>query len=310
MAKAPPHLPVARTIAQLRRRVAQWHGEGLKVALVPTMGALHPGHLALVARARRAADRVVVSLFVNPTQFGPNEDFARYPRDEAGDRAKLAAAGADLLYAPMVTEIYPAGFATQVAVQGLGDRLEGAHRPGHFVGVATVVTKLLIEAGADAACFGEKDYQQLQIIKRLGRDLDIPTRIIGVPTVREPDGLALSSRNLYLSAEERAAAPALHRTLVATARRASDGTAIADAIARGTGEILAAGFRAVDYLAIVDAATLEPLHHLDRPARVLAAASIGRTRLIDNEPLTPPTSGAAGSGRARSGTRRRAGSSH
>ncbi|MGH7074490.1 MAG: pantoate--beta-alanine ligase [Stellaceae bacterium] len=304
-------LPTVRSVAQLRRRVTAWRGEGCRIALVPTMGALHAGHLALVARARRAADRVVVSLFVNPTQFGPNEDLARYPRDEAGDKAKLLAAGVDLVYAPAVDEIYPAGFATRVTVSGLADRLEGAHRPDHFTGVATVVAKLLIECGADAACFGEKDYQQLQLIRRMASDLDIPTRIIGVATVREADGLALSSRNLYLSATERAAVPALYRTLIETGRRVAGGMAIGDAVRRGTRELRAAGFRTVDYLSVADATTLAPLDLLDRPARILAAASIGRTRLIDNVPLRPISRArAAGSGRARTGTPRRTGSSH
>jgi pantoate--beta-alanine ligase len=286
MPKPPSSLRTVRTVAGLRRAVAEWRRRRLKVALVPTMGALHLGHLALVDRARALADRVVVSLFVNPSQFAPGEDFARYPRDEANDRRHIVTAGADLLYAPSVEEIYPAGFATSVAVAGLAERLEGAFRPGHFAGVATVVAKLLIEAQADIACFGEKDYQQLKIIERLARDLDIPTRIVGVPTVRERDGLALSSRNAYLSAAERAAAPALRRTLVETRRRIASGMAIAKAMRLGRREILAAGFRQVDYLCVVDAATLEPLDRPNAAARILAAATIGRARLIDNEKLS------------------------
>jgi pantoate--beta-alanine ligase len=303
-------LATVRTVPALRRSVARWKKRGDTVALVPTMGALHDGHLALVARAKRLARRTVVSLFVNPAQFGPQEDFTKYPRDEAADRAKLRVAGIDLLYAPAVTEIYPPGFATTVTVSGLADRLDGVHRPGHFAGVATVVAKLLIEAQADFACFGEKDYQQLQIIKRMVADLDIPTRIVAVPTVREPDGLALSSRNAYLSPDERALAPTLHRTLLDTGERIAAGMSIEEALARGTSVLTMAGFGGVDYLAVCDAETLEPLDRLDRPARILVAALLGRARLIDNEPLMPTSRGRpAGNDRPRSGTRRRGGSS-
>jgi pantoate--beta-alanine ligase len=303
-------LATVRTVPALRRSVARWKKRGDTVALVPTMGALHDGHLALVARAKRLARRTVVSLFVNPAQFGPQEDFTKYPRDEAADRAKLRVAGIDLLYAPTVAEIYPPGFATTVTVSGLADRLDGVHRPGHFAGVATVVAKLLIEAQADFACFGEKDYQQLQIIKRMVADLDIPTRIVAVPTVREPDGLALSSRNAYLSPDERALAPTLHRTLLDTGERIAAGMSIEEALARGTSVLTMAGFGGVDYLAVCDAETLEPLDRLDRPARILVAALLGRARLIDNEPLMPTSRGRpAGNDRPRSGTRRRGGSS-
>ncbi|HEX4113213.1 MAG TPA: pantoate--beta-alanine ligase [Stellaceae bacterium] len=310
MAKASSPLATVRTVAALRRAVLGWRRRRDTVALVPTMGALHAGHLALVARARRLADRVVVSLFVNPAQFGPNEDFARYPRDESADRAKLREAGADLLYAPGVGAIYPPGFATGVTVGALAERLDGIHRPGHFTGVATVVAKLLIEAQADFACFGEKDYQQLQIITRMVRDLDIPTRIVGVPTVRERDGLALSSRNAYLSPDDRAVAPVLHRVVLETGERIHDGMSIAEAEARGVSELTMAGFVGVDYLTVVDAETLEPLERLDRPGRILVAARLGTTRLIDNEALRPSSRAPApGNTRPRSGTRRRAGSS-
>jgi pantoate--beta-alanine ligase len=305
-----PPLATVRTVAALRRAVAQWRKRGDTIALVPTMGALHDGHMALVTRARRLAKRTIVSLFVNPTQFGPHEDFAKYPRDEAADRALLRAAGVDLLFAPPVGEIYPPGFATAVTVSGVGDVLDGIHRPGHFTGVATVVAKLLIAAQADFACFGDKDYQQLQIVKRMVADLDIPTRIIGVPTVRERDGLALSSRNAYLSPDERALAPTLHRVLLDTGERIQDGVSIDDAVARGTSELTMSGFDGVDYLAVVDAETLEPLDRLDRPARLLVAVQLGRARLIDNEPLRPTSRGrAVGNARPRSGTRPRAGSS-
>lgn len=305
-----PPLATVRTVAALRRTVAQWKKRGDTVALVPTMGALHAGHMALVTRARRLAKRTVVSLFVNPAQFGPHEDFAKYPRDEAADRARLREAGVDLLFAPDVAEIYPAGFATTVTVSGLADGLDGIHRPGHFAGVATVVAKLLIEAQADFACFGEKDYQQLRIVTRMAADLDIPTRIVGVPTVRERDGLALSSRNAYLTQDERALAPTLHRVLLDTGERVQDGMNIEDAVARGTSELTMSGFDGVDYLAVVDADTLELLDRLDRPARLLVAVQLGRARLIDNEPLKPTSRAlAAGSGRPRSGKRPRAGSS-
>ncbi|HEY3918855.1 MAG TPA: pantoate--beta-alanine ligase [Stellaceae bacterium] len=285
-------LPVARTIAALRRAVAEWRRAGESIALVPTMGALHAGHLALIAQARAHADRVIASIFVNPTQFGPNEDFTRYPRDEAGDAAQLAAASCDLLYAPDAAEMYPAGFATTVAAGPVAEPLDGAFRPGHFAGVATVVTKLLLQTRPDIACFGEKDYQQLQIIRRLTRDLDIDCAIEGVPIVREADGLALSSRNAYLAAEERRIAPALHRVLADAAARARRGEAPPDIAARAAAALLQAGFAKVDYVALCDAETLQPLAPLerdgrDRPGRALAAAWLGKTRLIDNEPIPP-----------------------
>jgi pantoate--beta-alanine ligase len=278
-------LPVARKVAELRRVVAQWRRAGDVVALVPTMGALHRGHLALVAHARGMADRVIVSVFVNPTQFGPNEDFSRYPREEEADAAKLAAAQCDLLYAPDAGEMYPQGFVTTVSAGPLAEPLDGRFRPGHFAGVATVVTKLLLQAHPDIACFGEKDYQQLQIIRRVARDLDIETRIEGVPTEREPDGLALSSRNAYLSPQERHIAPALHRVLTATAARFAAGASAEEAGAWGTAALVEAGFGKIDYVEIRDAATLGPLTGRERAGRVFAAAWLGNTRLIDNVPL-------------------------
>ncbi len=282
-----PALETIRTVATLRRRVAAWRTDG-SVGLVPTMGAIHDGHLALVAAARARCAHAVASLFVNPTQFGPNEDFAAYPRDEAGDAAKLAAAGCDALFAPDADEMYPEGFATSVTVAGLTDRLCGLYRPGHFAGVATVVTKLLNQAQPDAAFFGEKDYQQLQVIRRLARDLDMPVEIVGVPTLRAPDGLALSSRNAYLGAAEREAAPALYRTLSSMAEHLSDDTTRApDEIARGKDALLAAGFTRIDYLSVCDAETLDDVETVVRPARVLAAAWLGPTRLIDNVPVSP-----------------------
>lgn len=280
-------LPVARKVAELRSAVADWRRAGATVALVPTMGALHAGHLALIAHARSRASRVVASIFVNPTQFGPNEDFARYPRDEAGDAAKLAAASCDLLYAPDAAEMYPAGFSTTVAAGPLAEPLDGRFRPGHFAGVATVVTKLLLQALPDIACFGEKDYQQLQIIRRVARDLDIDCAIEGVPIVRESDGLALSSRNAYLSPQERQVAPAIHRMLSEAAAQFARGAAPPAIAAEGAAKLLQAGFNKVDYIELVDAESLQPLAARDRPGRALAAAWLGKTRLIDNEALPP-----------------------
>lgn len=275
-------LRIVRTVSELRAAVAGWRADGERVALVPTMGALHAGHIALVAEGRRRAGRVVATIFVNPRQFGANEDLSRYPRQEAADAAALDAAGCDLLFAPGVEEMYPAGFATNITVAGVTGPLEGASRPGHFDGVATVVAKLLIQAGADIAIFGEKDYQQLLTIRRLARDLDIPTEILGHPTVREADGLALSSRNAYLSPAERAAAAALPRAMAAVRDGLKAGGDPAGLIAEATATLAAAGFAPIDYLVLADAETLQPLEGLDRPARLLAAARIGSTRLIDN----------------------------
>jgi pantoate--beta-alanine ligase len=275
-------IAVARTVAALREAVGGWRAKGERVGLVPTMGALHRGHLALVEAAHGQCERVVASLFVNPKQFGPREDFAAYPRDEAADLAKFAEAGVDFVFAPSVEEIYPPGFASNIRVAGVSERLEGAHRPGHFDGVATVVAKLLLQCLPDAAFFGEKDYQQLMVVRRLVRDLDIPVRIEGVVTVREPDGLALSSRNVYLSPEERRVAPRLYRVLndiAAVLRERPD--AAAPALAGGVSALDGAGF-VTDYLELRDAADLSPMITLDRPARLLAAARLGRTRLIDN----------------------------
>jgi pantoate--beta-alanine ligase len=289
MAAAPKEkigtLPVVRSGAALRHEVSRWRNADKTVALVPTMGALHAGHLALVERARALCDRVVASLFVNPAQFAPNEDFARYPRDEAGDAAKFAAAHADLLYAPPLEEIYPPGFAASIDVGALAAGQDGRFRPGHFRGVATVVAKLLLQARPDVACFGEKDYQQLQVVKRLVRDLDIPVRIEGVATVREPDGLALSSRNLYLSPAERAVAPALYRVLGEAAARLEAGEGAAPALADAAAALMRAGFTKIDYVEACDALTLAPLARADRPGRLLAAAWLGKTRLIDNVPV-------------------------
>ena len=280
-------LPVYRSVAALREQVAAWRKDGLRIALVPTMGALHLGHLTLVEEARKQADRVVVSIFVNPTQFGPNEDFAAYPRQEAEDVAKLQSVGTHGVFAPAVEEMYPPGASTTVSVRGVSEGLEGAFRPGHFDGVATIVSKLLIQAAPDIALFGEKDYQQLQVISRMAKDLDLPVVIQGVPTVREADGLAMSSRNAYLSPEQRAVAPALHRVMRQCLAHLQAGAAAETCLAAGIGEILGAGFASVDYLALCDAETLRPLAGLDRPARLIVAARLGKARLIDNIEALP-----------------------
>jgi pantoate--beta-alanine ligase len=281
-----PELPViVRTVADLRATVAGWRRNGESIALVPTMGALHEGHISLMRLGRELCDRVVATIFVNPTQFAPNEDFETYPRNEAADVAKLRAEGVDLLFAPDVSEMYPEGDSTRVHVSGLTDCLCGKSRPHFFDGVATVVSRLLLQALPDVALFGEKDYQQLQVIKRMTRDLHIPVEIVGGPTVREADGLALSSRNAYLSAEERAIAPALNRIMREVAAAIAGGAAAAPALAAARTAIGEAGFRDVDYLDLRDAETLEEVTSAERPARLLAAAWIGKTRLIDNVPV-------------------------
>ncbi|MGQ0532198.1 MAG: pantoate--beta-alanine ligase [Caulobacteraceae bacterium] len=280
MAKAA--LPVVRDVAALRGEVGAWPKAGLRIGHVPTMGALHEGHLSLVRTAKERCDRVIASLFVNPRQFAPHEDFERYPRDEAGDSAMLAGAGCDLLFAPERAAMYPQGFATNVIVADVSTPLEGEFRPHFFGGVATVVTKLLLQALPDAAFFGEKDYQQLQVIKRMARDLDIPVEIVGCATVREHDGLAMSSRNAYLSADERRIAARLNHIMHDAIKALRNGDAIAAAEAEALRHLGVAGFSGVDYVAIRDAETLAPIVDLSRPARILAAVWIGKTRLIDN----------------------------
>lgn len=274
-------IDVVHAIADLRARVAQWRAAGERVALVPTMGALHEGHLDLVRAGKARAQRAVVSIFVNPKQFAPHEDFGRYPRDIEGDLAKLKGVGADLVWAPDAGEMYPDGFATRIEPGGAADSLETAFRPHFFGGVTTVCCKLFSAASPDFATFGEKDYQQLCVIRQMVRDLNLPLEILTVPTAREGDGLALSSRNQYLSAEERAVAPMLHRTLVELAKVAADRGA-ADTLEQVAQEkILKAGFRQVDYVAIRDAETLGAWVP-EREGRVLVAAWLGKTRLIDN----------------------------
>jgi pantoate--beta-alanine ligase len=274
---------VTRTVPRLRRAVELYREAGETVALVPTMGALHRGHLALVRAARRRGRRVVVSIFVNPTQFAPHEDFSTYPRRFAADLAVLAAAKADLVWAPTAEVMYPDGFATRISPQGAAlAGLEDKFRPHFFGGVATVVAKLFTQVAPDFALFGEKDYQQLRVITQMAKDLDLPLKVVGVATMREPDGLALSSRNGYLSAGERSTAPLLYRVLKASAARIKKGEPIARVLEVGRVEIDVAGFE-LDYLEARHALTLAPVKsRKDGPIRLLVAAKIGKTRLIDN----------------------------
>ncbi len=277
-------LKVVRTVAELRRRLGEIRRRKASVALVPTMGALHEGHLSLVRLAGSAAETVVASLFVNPAQFSPDEDFAAYPRNERRDVKLLSANGCELIFAPAKEEVYPPGFTTSVSVGGAAD-LEGRFRSHHFSGVATVVAKLLIQFLPDVAVFGEKDYQQLLVVRRLTRDLDLPVRILGGPIVRDADGLALSSRNAYLSADQRRIAPALHRALAQASRELASGRSIRVTEAKGRAALLEAGFDSVDYFEVRGADNLRRLGRgrIQTSARVLAAAKIGRIRLIDNE---------------------------
>lgn len=275
-------MQVIRELPALRAATAALRAQGRRLALVPTMGALHQGHLALVAAARREAEAVIVSIFVNPLQFGPAEDLARYPRDEAGDVAKLAAAGCDLVWTPPVEAMYPPGAATVVEVAGPAEGFEGESRPGHFRGVATVCTKLFSQTGADVAVFGEKDWQQLQVVRRVVADLDLPIRILGHPTVREADGLACSSRNQRLTPEERALAPRLPAEMRRALGRIAAGERAGVALTEAVVALTDAGF-APDYLALVEPQTLRPWQ--GGPGRLLAAARLGEVRLLDNMPL-------------------------
>jgi len=274
-------------LGMLRTALAQLREGGARVALAPTMGALHEGHLTLVRRARAEADHVVASIFVNPKQFGPNEDLDAYPRQLAADAAMLEAEGVALLWAPDAAEMYPPGFATNISVAGVSDGLCGAARPGHFDGVATVVCKLFNQVAPDMAFFGEKDFQQLAVIRAMARDLDLTAphvdSIIGVPTVREADGLAMSSRNRYLTPDQRAAATALPSAMQAAVAAIESGAPVAATLAGLETEILVAGFTSIDYATLADAASLASLEALgEAPARLLVAARIGGTRLIDN----------------------------
>lgn len=287
---------VARDLETLRAHTAELRSGGRALALVPTMGALHAGHLALVAEARRLAAAAVASIFVNPLQFGANEDLDRYPRDEAGDLAALRGAGCDLAWLPAPAVMYPPGAATTIEVGGPAEDWEGAARPGHFRGVATVCAKLFCQVGADVAVFGEKDWQQLQVVRRMARDFDLPVRVVGVPTVREPDGLAMSSRNRFLAPAARALAPRLHGEMRRAAAAITGGAPVAGALAGAAARLAGAGF-GVDYFSLVEAETMRPLEALPPPpggsARLVAAARLGDVRLLDNLPV-PPEGAAAG----------------
>lgn len=269
------------TVRDLRTILLEWRSAGQTVALVPTMGALHRGHLTLVQEAQKLAQRVVVSIFVNPLQFAPTEDLAKYPRQLERDQQLLLDNKCDLLFAPTPGDMYPVGFSTTLDPGAIAVPLEGTCRPGHFAGVATIVTKLLMQSMPDYALFGEKDYQQLQVIRRITRDLDIPPQIIGIPTVREEDGLALSSRNAYLTAEERQRAVMLPHTLQNAKSKIMEGHPIEPILQEARQSLTAAGFR-VDYFELAHASTLVPVRTLDNPARLLTAARLGNTRLIDN----------------------------
>jgi len=281
-------LDTVRTVAALRARIADWRRNGETVALVPTMGGLHDGHLALMRHGLEVCDRVVATIFVNPAQFAPNEDFDTYPRQEAADVAKMNEIGVDLLFAPDVQEMYPPDFSTKVTVAGLTDCLCGVSRPGFFDGVATVVAKLLLQALPDVAIFGEKDYQQLLVVRRMARDLNIPVEIAGAATEREADGLALSSRNAYLNEAQRAQAATLYAALRSAAQSIETGTATPDdAIVVAIEQLKEAGFARIDYLELRDTETLATVTDLERPARLLVAAWLGETRLIDNLAVRP-----------------------
>ncbi|AZB64911.1 pantoate--beta-alanine ligase [Cereibacter sphaeroides] len=277
--------PVLRTVAELRARVSDWKAAGETVGVVPTMGALHEGHLSLARRARAACDRVIVTIFVNPRQFNNPADLEKYPRTEAQDAALLASVGVDAVFAPAPEEVYPRGFATNVSVSGVSEPLEGAHRRGHFDGVATVVAKLFGMTRADRAFFGEKDWQQLMVVQRLVADLNIPVTIEGCATVREADGLALSSRNRRLSVEGRARAPALVRAMQAAAEAMRGGRSVPEALAEARAAVLAVGFETVDYLELRTADLLLPMERLQGEGRLLAAATLDGVRLIDNIPV-------------------------
>ncbi len=282
-ASAASRIEIAHDVGSLRARLAQWRRAGETIGLVPTMGALHAGHISLVREAKRHATRTMMSIFVNPTQFAPSEDFGAYPRSLEADAAKFASAEGDLVFAPAIGEIYPPGFATLLSIGGPATAgLEDRFRPAHFPGVATIVAKLLNQCHPDIAIFGEKDYQQLKVVTRMARDLDFETKIIGVPTVREADGLALSSRNVYLSAKERAVAPSLFAALRRCVHDINDGVIIETALAAARKTVAAAGF-VTDYIEARHAESLAPVTSSEEgPVRLLAAATLGKIRLIDN----------------------------
>ena len=275
-------IEIVRTISELRSKVSSWRKNGFSIGLVPTMGALHDGHFSLVKHSINTTDKTIATLFVNPKQFGPNEDLTIYPRDESGDVEALDALGVDLLFAPSLAEVYPVDFTTEISVPGIGDVMEGTFRPGFFIGVATVVAKLLIQSLPDRAFFGEKDLQQLYIIRKMVTDLDIPVEIVGCPIIREPDGLALSSRNVYLSADERLYATELYKVLNEISQRALNGKQISILVKDAKTRLLNSGFLKVDYLSVCNTQNFQQMDYLVKPAYVIGAAWVGETRLIDN----------------------------
>ena len=281
-------VPIITQRAALRAQVAAWRADGAQIGVVPTMGALHQGHLSLVSAAKGTCDRVIVTIFVNPKQFNSPEDLAKYPRTEQDDAKKLAPFEVDMIYVPDPDQIYPPGFASTVSVAGLSDKLCGAHRPGHFDGVATVVSKLFLQTGADQAFFGEKDYQQLQIVRRMARDLDIPIDVIGCPTVREPSGLAMSSRNLRLSPDALQRASGIFPVLTQMAEAVSEGTSISALLPSAEAHLREAGFDEIEYLEMRGAEDLQKIETVSRAARIFFAGWIEGVRLIDNVPVPVP----------------------
>ncbi len=279
---------IIRTVTGLRTQVNKWKKLGKSIALVPTMGALHAGHLSLVRLAHKKADIVIVSIFVNPTQFGKNEDLSKYPRTEKQDKEKLEQLDVDLIFAPNADQIYPDGFSTSIHVSGVTAPLCGQSRPTHFSGVATIVAKLLLQTQPDIAIFGEKDFQQLLLIRQVVSDLNIPVKIIGGPIVRESDGLAMSSRNTYLSEHHRAIAPLIYKTLKSTAKKLTNGEQPGKCISEAVKTLTDAGFK-IDYLELRDSKKLSSFNSaIDQPARLFIACNLGKTRLIDNIKVTPP----------------------
>ena len=284
----PEMTPVVRTIKEIRSLVAEWKKDGLRVGLVPTMGALHHGHLSLVDAISEHTDRIIVSIFVNPTQFGAHEDLDQYPRQEAADREKLATTHASVVFAPTVEEMYPSGHTTRVTLDGLSEILEGANRIGHFDGVATIVSKLFMQCQPDVAIFGEKDYQQLAVIRQFTQDLDIPVEILGGKLIREKDGLAASSRNAYLSEKERKIAGSFNIILKDLVTKAEQGSKLRTIEAEASEALLAAGFTAVDYVSIVHKDTLLEIDEITEEARVVSVARLGDIRLLDNMAIKAP----------------------
>jgi len=282
------NIPIIRTVADLRKKVSSWRAEGFRIGLVPTMGALHKGHLSLIEEISKKTDKIIVSIFVNPTQFGENEDLDKYPRQEKEDCEKLAKTTAGLVFAPSASEMYPDGHCTRVTLDGISEILEGAERPGHFDGVATIVSKLLLQCLPDVAIFGEKDYQQLAVIRQFVHDLNIPTKILGGTLVREEDGLAYSSRNAYLNETDRTIAGQFNKILHRLVLDVQAGKAIRDAENEAKSALLKVGFLAVDYVSVVNSDTLLPLTTNRTGGRVLAVARIGGIRLLDNMAIEAP----------------------